>query len=450
MFGPSNTLLLDRETTCNCVTNYPLVIDAFRTQFAIDPDATVAEHGSARLTMEELAGHAAAIAGVLSRLDLGTHRVVGVYAYPGFELLSGLWGVLFAGAAYCPLSPDYPVDRLRTMIDQAAIKVIVCQASQVSALRDVCGPHVEILTLDNALHRDDGRSALTCANADDLAYVIFTSGSTGKPKGVMIEHRNIASQMAWFAQSFLRDGPEVILQKTPFSFDAAQWELLASGYGAKLVFGDAHSYRNPSAQIDLIQAHGVTMLQGVPTLWRALVETERLGDCTSLKWLFSGGEALPVQLVRDCLRALPGRRMINLYGPTECTINATAFDCSALLADHPFSSAPIGTAVANTELVVIKDTGGLYWAPRSDARAISTVELPERLPDLPDRRHRSSHALRRVAVLEPCGRTSESARLSHRARRSALRDREPRLGQDRRRLRAAEPSLWRRRAGRLR
>lgn len=333
------------------------LLSLFHSMSAREAGRIVAVQGQKTLAVGDLARNARSIAAAVVRLNLGTHGVVGVYAYPGFELLSGLWGVLLAGAAYCPLSPDYPEERLRYMVAQSGMKVVVCEGSLVEALRDICGSPMDIVTLDDALQQDGNATRLRQPAEGDLAYVIFTSGSTGQPKGVMIEHGNIASQMSWFARSFLNDGPEVILQKTPFSFDAAQWELLAVAYGATLVFGEPQSYRSPVHIVDLVISHGVTVLQCVPTLWRALLETERLGECVSLRKLFSGGEVLPAGIVRECLAAVPHGRMVNLYGPTECTINATSFDCSAETARHQSNSTPIGFPVTHTELLVL-DNGG--------------------------------------------------------------------------------------------
>lgn len=320
------------------------------------PTSVVACTQDETLTMRELGGCATRISDTLH--DHGTtSAIVGVFAYPGFHLLSGLWGVLLSGNAYCPLSPDYPEDRLRYMIESAQMTTIICEAGLEKKLRDVAGEAVRIVTPSINSAAQFQRIQYQKPDSSDLAYVIFTSGSTGRPKGVMIEHENIGSQMAWFDSAFdIGEGCR-ILQKTPFSFDAAQWELLASAFGAVLIFGSREGYRNPFEQIHLIKEFQVTMLQCVPTLWRALIETERLNECTSLNQAFSGGEALSRELARDCKVALPNAELINLYGPTECTINATSFRVTEKWLSEGETTTPIGYPAGKTKAVVIDDAG---------------------------------------------------------------------------------------------
>ncbi|GAA3345355.1 hypothetical protein GCM10020358_52110 [Amorphoplanes nipponensis] len=158
-----------------------------------------------------------------------------------------------------------------------------------------------------------------------LAYVIYTSGSTGAPKGVMVEHGAIAHQMRWLRDAH-RIGPEtVLLQKTPAGFDAAQWEILAPACGATVVAGRPGLHRDPDRIIAALRRHEVTTLQCVPTLLHALVDTEELPGCPSLRQIFSGGEALSRNLALQLHAAVPEVELVNLYGPTECTINTSSY-----------------------------------------------------------------------------------------------------------------------------
>jgi acyl-CoA synthetase (AMP-forming)/AMP-acid ligase II/thioesterase domain-containing protein/acyl carrier protein len=163
--------------------------------------------------------------------------------------------------------------------------------------------------------------------------------------------------MNWFHTEFDIGEHTRILQKTPFSFDAAQWELLASAFGAIMVFGSPEGYRNPFEQVHLIKTFNVTMLQCVPTLWRALLETELLAQCTSLRKIFSGGEALSRTLARDCIEALPQAEFWNLYGPTECTINATCFKVTKAWIVDDVTTAPIGHVVGCTDVIILDESG---------------------------------------------------------------------------------------------
>lgn len=344
------------QNSCASMELTNSLIAKYNARLVDAPHSIVAQTQSDTLSMVRL--HQAA-ASIVARICQSNSRgtIVGVFAYPGFDLLAGMWGALLSGSAYCPLSPDYPEDRLRYMIEQSNMSTIVCEAGLEAELRDIAGGYVEVITPDFQNTSHIGNELPEPVQLNDLAYVIFTSGSTGRPKGVLIEHGNIARQMSWLHESFDLGGETTILQKTPFSFDAAQWELLSSAFGAKLIFGSQEGYRNPFEQVRLIQKFDVTMLQCVPTLWRALLETEQLENCTSLTKIFSGGEALSRELARDCVEALPGAEMTNLYGPTECTINASSFKVTQSWLSTDQHTAPIGTAVAGTDLVILDDDG---------------------------------------------------------------------------------------------
>lgn len=305
------------------------------------------------LTFHELKAEADRLAAHLHALGVAPDTCVGLYAEPSADLVTGVWGILTAGAAYLPLSPDYPEARLRYMVENAGARVVVTQ------------PH-----LRDRLHRlvPEGTTVVTAADtqaagasfplpdvqSDHLAYVIYTSGSTGKPKGVMIEQRSIVSQLRWLENCGHLGADVSILQKTPMSFDAAQWEILACAVGARVVMGTPGLFRDPEGIITTICEHRVTALQGVPTLLQALVDTEELGACASLTRIFSGGEALTRAFAQDLFRALPGVSLVNLYGPTETTINATSFwvDPDALDQSSP-GIVPVGVPADNVTCYIL-------------------------------------------------------------------------------------------------
>ena len=301
--------------------------DLLAQQAGLRPDATAVSRGGERLTYRELDARARALADRLAGLGVGPDTRVGLFTEPSLDLMTGAWGILAAGAAYLPLSPDYPEERLRHMLEDSGTSVVVTQPHLRERLAALAPRGTTVLTPQDTAEEPftpeaDGSRAP--AGPGHLAYVIYTSGSTGRPKGVMIEHRAVVGQLRWLA-SCGHLGPEVtILQKTPMSFDAAQWEILAPAVGARVVLGAPGIHRDPEAVIEAVRAHGVTALQCVPTLLQALLDTEEFDTCTSLQRVFSGGEALTHRLAREFFAAMPGVGLVNLYGPTETTINATA------------------------------------------------------------------------------------------------------------------------------
>lgn len=311
------------------------------------------------LRYRDLVKNAARLGNELKRAGVERGAPVGLFVEPSTDMMVGLWGILFSGGAYLPLGTDYPVDRLTYMIRDAGVRVIVTEEKLRGKLADMILPGVTTIPLDGLPAVDSGESADDVNPPDvrgtDPAYMIYTSGTTGAPKGVGISQAAILNQLAWLQdEQRVRPG-EIILQKTPASFDAAQWELLAVCCGAQVVMGRPGIYRDPPAIVERIRSHGVTMLQGVPTLLQALVDLPEFGSCSTLTSLFSGGEALTRKLSARIFEARPGCRLVNLYGPTECTINATAYTVDPITLDDGPDMIPIGHPVANTTCHVLND-----------------------------------------------------------------------------------------------
>ncbi|MCG8925260.1 amino acid adenylation domain-containing protein [Lentzea sp. CC55] len=324
--------------------------DLLRKQVKEHPDRTAVVFGDQSITYGELFEQSSALATHLRRLGVSTDDCVGMFVEPSLDLVVGAWGILCSGGAYLPLSPEYPEERLRYMIEDSRTKVVVTQPSLKHRLAELAPATTRIVTLDDCDEAfDDGFSPAH----DSLAYIIYTSGSTGRPKGVMIEHRSIVNQMRWLHDVHAIDGTKRVVQKTPMSFDAAQWEILAPSVGSTVVMGRPGIYRDPEMLIETMREQGVTTLQCVPTLLQALIDTEEFHTVTSLKQVFSGGEALSRTLAQSFVDTMPGTALINLYGPTETTINSSSHVVDpAELAEAP-KSISIGLPVTNTTYLVL-------------------------------------------------------------------------------------------------
>ncbi|MFB6627791.1 amino acid adenylation domain-containing protein [Streptomyces sp. NPDC056374] len=358
------------------------------------PDATAVAHEHETLTFRELSEGALVLAQYLRFLGAAADTRVGVHTDPSLELVTATWGTVCSGAAYVPLSPEYPEERVRYMIEDSSARIVVTQEHLRARVTDLAPPGTTVVTLADAV-----RQAWRTAGEEpepydiretDLAYVIYTSGSTGRPKGVMVEHRSIAAQMRWMAAEHRLAPGAVVLQKTPMSFDAAQWEILAPAVGARVAVGPPGVHRDPEALIDTVRRHGATMLQGVPTLLQALVDTERLGSCTTLRRVYSGGEILSRNLAAQLLAELPAAELINLYGPTECTINASSHTVDRAAVTDPAApdAIPIGRPAYDTtfhirdgELCVggVQVARGYLDRPELTAERFLTTDGGERL-----------------------------------------------------------------------
>lgn len=320
------------------------------------PESPAVAYGAERLTYRELGERSSTLAAFLRYLGAAPDDPVGLFVEPSIELVVSVWGILLSGSAYLPLLPEYPEERLRSMVEDARARIIVAQEGLRAALADCAPPGTRIVTLEDAAAfaaRHERPELGVGLDPSSLAYVIYTSGSTGRPKGVMIEHRSIVSQMRWLHDVHGLDQKRVVLLKTPMSFDAAQWEILAPGCGSRVVVAGPGAHRDPRRLIEIIVEHGVTTLQCVPTLLRTLLDTDELHRCTSLTQVFSGGEVLSRSLAVRCLEVLPGRALVNLYGPTECTINASSFSVDPRTVREGPDAIPIGTPVQHTRFYVL-------------------------------------------------------------------------------------------------
>ncbi|MGW4400350.1 non-ribosomal peptide synthetase family protein [Amycolatopsis nivea] len=329
------------------------LLSLLRRQVAARPDAIAVVSDDRSLTYRQLDREAARLAACLHDAGVRPDDRVGLCVEPATDLVSGVWGILGAGAAYLPLSPEYPEDRLRYMISDSATTTIVTQQHLVERLSAIAPRGTTILTPDDAGNLAVPRIPMPSPN--NLAYVIYTSGSTGRPKGVPIEHRSVVSQLRWLHTVGYLESDTVVLQKTPMSFDAAQWEILATAFGGRVVMGAPGIYRDPQAIIETVLKRDVTTLQGVPTLLQALVDTGEFDRCTSLRQVFSGGEALSRQLARQITGTLPRASLINLYGPTECSINATSYLVDPEAIGEGAGSVPIGFPVDNTQCFILDE-----------------------------------------------------------------------------------------------
>ncbi|WP_420130057.1 amino acid adenylation domain-containing protein, partial [Longimicrobium sp.] len=317
------------------------------------PGAVALVHEAESLTYGQLNARANQLARHLAGLGVRPESRVGICLERGMETPVCILAVLKAGVAYVPLDPGYPAGRLAAMLADSGAAVVLTQARLRDAWSGVEGVHV--VPVDEAWgeigreRADDLESGVAPGN---LAYVIYTSGSTGTPKGVGVEHRALVNHMAWFNRAFAVSAGDRVLQKTSINFDASVWEfhapLLAGG---TLVMARHGGERDPGYLARTVRDAGITLLQLVPSVLAAVLDEPELAACTSLRQLFCGGEALPGELVRRFGAILPETRVVNLYGPTECCIDATTHLCGD--ADAARATVPIGTPAPNTRATVL-------------------------------------------------------------------------------------------------
>ena len=317
-------------------------------QVARTPGAIAVMSSAESMTFAALDRRANQLARHLRDEGVEADGVVGVCLESSVDRVIAMLAVLKAGAAYLPLDPKYPAERLALMLRDSAAPVVVCGASAPSLPAGV--RPIRLPGEWAAIGAHDDTPLAIAVHPEQLAYVLYTSGSTGQPKGVQISHRAIVNHMRWMHEAFPLGEMDAVLQKTPFGFDASVWEFWAPlSSRARLVVADPDAHRDPAALVRVIQRERITVLQVVPTLLGALCREPGFDRCRSLQRIFAGGEALTTALAAEVARLLPTTALINLYGPTEGTIDTSA----RVFQDHMHgASVPIGGPIAGMSMWV--------------------------------------------------------------------------------------------------
>jgi amino acid adenylation domain-containing protein len=329
--------------------------ELFEQQVERTPAAIALTFEDQDLTYAELNARANQLAHHLRLLGVGPETQVGVMMERSLELVISLLAILKAGGAYVPFDPSYPEERLAFMLNDAGVRVLLTQARLLERIpasgRDSLA--VKVLAVDRLPERSKERPnpqvQLTGAN---LAYMIYTSGSTGAPKGAQNSHGGIVNRLLWMQQRYQLKSDDVVLQKTPFSFDVSVWEffwpLLA---GARLVMARPEGHRDPDYLVEVINKEKVTTLHFVPAMLQAFLTNETVSaGCGSVRRIICSGEALSVELAEQCMERLPHAELHNLYGPTEAAVDVTAWHCKP---GEQRASVPIGRPVSNTEIYIL-------------------------------------------------------------------------------------------------
>nr|QMN69943.1 PsoB [Pseudomonas putida] len=350
-------------------------------QVARTPGALAVRAEEGELTYRQLNEQANRLAHHLIALGVKPDDRVAICVERGLSMVVGLLAILKAGGAYVPVDPDYPAERVRHMLtDSAPVAVLVHAATR----------HVpdagQIIDLDQPSWNDQPASNPVIAGLtpQHLAYVIYTSGSTGLPKGVMNEHAGVVNRLLWMQDAYELGADDVVLQKTPFSFDVSVWEFLwPLQTGARLVMARPGGHRDPEYLRQVIRDEGVTTLHFVPSMLDVFLSSTAntppvgagspantgeagamhragffagkpapTGTAQVLKRVLCSGEALPGSLVRRFHAQLPAVELHNLYGPTEAAVDVSAWHCVTAP-----DNTPIGKPIANTTLYVLDGQG---------------------------------------------------------------------------------------------
>ena len=326
------------------------LVDAFEASVDRNPDAVALIFDDQRLTYAELDRRANRVARYLVAAGVGPDRTVALALRRSMNLVVGMYGIIKAGGAYVPLDPDHPRERLAYIIGVADPVLVLTDAETgvadvlpgTVAVRDIGAIDDEID--DARLHPTERATRLRPGNT---AYVIFTSGSTGKPKGVAGSHSAVQANLAWRQRQYSLGDSDLVLQKTPFTFDVSVWEFFwPLQVGARLLIARPDGHHDPGYLAWSIRTAGVTVVHFVPSMLAVFVDAPDTRGLPSLRYVFASGEELTAATTAR-FAANSDAQLHNLYGPTEAAIDVTHHRAELDGAELG-SSIPIGTAVDGT------------------------------------------------------------------------------------------------------
>ncbi len=333
-----------------------LVHSPFERRAAQQPDATAVVAGDRSLSYGQLATQARTVARRLRALGVGSESLVAICAETSFAAVAALFGVLRAGAAYLPLDPAHPPERLARLLAAAGAVAVLADDAAARLLP----PTALVLRLDEVAGEMGSRlpvhadAAPPRIDADNVAYVFFTSGSTGTPKGVVVSHRAVSNRLRFQVARDLAPGARV-LQRSRLAFDISVIEIFAPLWaGATLVLAPAAGAQDPALLARLLVEQQVTNTNVPPGMLPALLGEEALRGGAALRRVTTGGESVPADLPRLFAAAFAGMPAPPLlqsrYGPTEAAVSVSEWDCRV---PHGGSTVPLGRPIAGSRLYVV-------------------------------------------------------------------------------------------------
>ncbi|MDE3219630.1 MAG: amino acid adenylation domain-containing protein, partial [Nitrospirota bacterium] len=314
------------------------------------PDAIAVICEDESLSYQELNRRANRVARALQKLGVYAGLPVGLCVERSVEGIVGLLGILKAGGGYVPLDPSFPDRRLRLMLADAKVSIVVTQGHLRSHFHSYGGQVCDVETLCDPTVNGGVENLATPVLPDQLAYIMYTSGSTGRPKGVAVTHRNLAISLS----ARLRYYPEPVsrfLLTFSLAFDGSVtgifWTLLQGG---QLVIPSEAAHRDPTELAALVEHHRISHVVWVPSLYNAVLGEALNTQLESLRIVITAGESLPLELVRSHYQLLPHATLYNEYGPTEATVWCSVYQTTR---EESGARVPIGKPINNMQLYVL-------------------------------------------------------------------------------------------------
>jgi amino acid adenylation domain-containing protein/non-ribosomal peptide synthase protein (TIGR01720 family) len=376
----TNKLLSEFNFTSSSFCSDKTLPQLFENKVKETPDKVAILFNGKSFTFKEIDEKSSKLATYLiTRYNIENDQLIPLIADRSEWMIIAILGILKSGAAYVPIDPNYPIERINYILQDASAKVVITDKERT--LSNIC-PSIcletdwkEIVEAP-ALELDDRVSP------SNLAYVIYTSGSTGRPKGVLIEHHGVVNRIEWMWKHYNFSTKDIIFQKTTYTFDVSVWEIfLPLCYGATQVICSKEVIYNPSDIIDHIHQYSITTLHFVPSMLSMFLEEVNESNqfkLQSLRHVMASGEALSPELVKKFYSKLCVP-LQNLYGPTEASVDVSYYETK-----QTDKIVPIGKPISNIKLYVLNDNLSLVHIGGIGEICISGVGLARGYQKLPD------------------------------------------------------------------
>ena len=336
---------------------YPVpatIIGLFERQVAKSPQAPAVEFCGTQLSYSELNRQANRLAHFLLKKGVKEGDKIPLCFHRNIELVISVLAVLKTGAAYVPVDPDYPQERIAFILRDTEAGIMLYSEGPPVADTVTCKAISIERNWQDVLQEPDTNLSVTVSPAH-LAYIIYTSGSTGKPKGVMVEHKGVANRLNWGQSLFPLKREDIVLQKTTFCFDVSVWELFwPLTAGASMVLAESGEQKDYQYLKKLINERKITVVHFVPSMLDAFLGEMKNGGCSTLSRVFCSGDVFKYATAAAVNNFLPNAAVYNLYGPTEASIEVTWWKVGG---PGEYASVPIGKPAPNVRMYIL-DAGG--------------------------------------------------------------------------------------------
>ena len=324
------------------------ILDMIEIQAASSPNYIAVKYQDTGITYQQLLSETNQLASYLLNYGALSGACIALYLEPSIDLIVSILAILKIGCAFVPLDINYPHDRLNFILKDSSVQFLITTSTLKNRLSiDL----IDCITLDAERESVEVISEFPKVSSSNIAYVIYTSGSTGVPKGVCIHHQAVNNHMTWMSDYFHFSKADIILLRTPISFDPSVWEVLLPLYiGGTLVIAPMGTYIDPTALLQLIDVNHITTIQFVPSIMHEFLKEKKAHQCHSLRRIFSGGESIrrETKLLYFSKFNCP---LYNLYGPTETTIEVVSYEVTP----DKLNTNIIGDPIYNNNIYILNE-----------------------------------------------------------------------------------------------